>query len=320
MRFPLTWWLAVACAACALPALAADRYPSRPIRLVIPFAPGGTDIIGRAIAQPISESLGQPVVIDNRPGAGGAIGAEITARAAPDGYTLNMTTSSYAASAAARKLPYDPVYGIQPIVLVGTMGLVMVVHPSLPARSVGELIAHAKAKPGQVSYGSVGTGSINHLAVELFKLETGTNLVHVPYKGAGPALTGAITGEIQLAPFGMVATLPHIKAGRLRALAITTPKRSRVLPEVPSVGETVPGFEVVHWIGVWGPKGLPNDVVTRWNREVARVLALDEIRNRMTSEGLEPAGGPPDQLFQTIRRDVDKWRRVVRDARLDLSG
>ncbi|MGZ9014505.1 MAG: Bug family tripartite tricarboxylate transporter substrate binding protein [Burkholderiales bacterium] len=304
----------------ALPAMAAERYPVKPVRLVIPFAPGGTDIIGRVIAQAVSESLGQPVVIDNRPGAGGAIGAEITARAAPDGYTLNMTTSSYAASAASRKLPYDPVDGIQPIVLVGTLGLIMVVHPALPAKNVKELIAYAKAKPGQVSYGSVGAGSINHLALELFKLETGTNMVHVPYKGAGPALTAAIAGEIQLAPFGLVATLPHIKAGRLRALGITTPKRSRVLPDVPSIAETVPVFEVTHWIAMWGPKGLPGDIVRRWNSEVARVLRMEEIRARLTSEGLEPAGGPPEQLYQIIRRDVEKWRRVVREASLDLSS
>ncbi len=296
----------------------AQKYPSKPIRLIVPFAPGGTDILGRVVAAAVSEALGQPVVVDNRPGAGGAMGAEMTARAAPDGYTLNMTSSSYAASAAYRKLSYDPVNGIQPIVLMGTTGLVFVVHPSVPVKSVKDLIAYAKANPGKLNYGSVGTGSINHLTLELFKLETKVNMVHVPYKGAGPALPAAVGGEIQLAPFGLVATLPHVRAGRLRAIGITTPERSGLLPDVPSISETVPGFEVVHWYGIWGPKGMSKDIVTRWNTEVARALKTDEMRSRMTGEGLEPAGGPPERFLETIRRDVEKWRRVVKQAKIEL--
>ncbi len=313
------WFAAAILISMVAPSALAEKYPSKPIRLIVPFAPGGTDILGRVVAAAVSESLGQPVVVDNRPGAGGAIGAEMTARAAPDGYTLNMTSSSYAASAAYRKLPYDPVNGIQPIVLIGTTGLVFVVHPSVPVKSLKDLIAYAKANPGKLAYGSVGTGSINHLALELFKLETKVNMIHVPYKGAGPALPAAVGGEIQLAPFGLVATLPHVRAGRLRAIGITTPERSSLLPDVPSISETVPGFEVVHWYGIWGPKGMSKDIVTQWNTEVARVLKTDEMRSRMTGEGLEPAGGPPEQFLQIIRRDVEKWRRVVKEAKIELA-
>ena len=200
------------------------------------------------------------------------------------------------------------------------MGLVMVVPPSFPAANIKELIAYAQANPKKLSYGSAGMGSINHLGLELFKLETRTDMVHVPYKGAGPGLVAAVSGEIQLAPFGMLPALPHVRAGRLRAIAVTTPKRSAVLPDVPSVGETVPGFEVTDWMGIWAPKGTPGDIVTRWNREVARVLEKDEIRARMTADGLEPRAGPPQQFRQVIARDVEKWRRVVREAKIELAN
>ncbi|OGA54819.1 MAG: hypothetical protein A3G24_24775 [Betaproteobacteria bacterium RIFCSPLOWO2_12_FULL_62_13] len=313
------WFVAAILISVVAPNALAEKYPSKPIRLIIPFAPGGTDILGRVIAVAVSKSLGHTVVVDNRPGAGGAIGAEMTAMAEPDGYTLNMTSSSYAASAAYRKLPYDPVNGIQPIVLIGTTGLVFVVHPSVPVRSVKDLVAYAKANPGKLNYGSVGTGSINHLSLELFKLKTNVNMIHVPYKGAGPALPAAVGGEIQLAPFGLVATLPHVRAGRLRAIGITTPERSSLLPDVPSISETVPGFDVIHWYGIWGPKGVSKDIVMRWNTEVARVLKTDEMGSRMRKEGLEPAGGPPEQFLQIISRDVEKWRRVVKEAKIELA-
>ena len=294
----------------------AEEYPSKPIRLVIPFAPSGTDILARVIAAAVSESLGQQGVVDNRPGAGGAIGAEITVRAAPDGYTLNMTTSSYAANSAYRAPPFDPVRDIQPVILVGTMGLLMAVHPSVPVSGVADLVAHLRKNPGKLGYGSVGNGSINHLALELFKLETATDMVHVPYKGAGPGLVGAVSGEIQVGAFGVVASLPHVKAGRLRAIGITTPKRAAALPDVLSIGETVPGYEVVHWVGIWGPRNMPRDIVLRWNREVAKVLGREDIRARFTADGLDPAGGSPVQFEQVVRRDIEKWRRVVREAKI----
>lgn len=297
----------------------AEKYPTRPIRLIVPFAPGGTDILGRVVAAAVSESLGQTVVVDNRPGAGGAIGAEMAVNAEPDGYTLLMTSSSYAASAAYRKLQYDPVNDIQPIILMGTTGLVFTVHPSVPVKSVKELIAHAKANPGRLNYGSVGTGSINHLAIELFKLETQVNMVHIPYKGAGQGLPAALAGEIQLAPFGLVATLPHVRAGRLRAIGITTPKRSTLLPDVPTIGEVVPEYQVIHWYGVWGPKRMPKNIVTRWNKEVAKVLLTDEMKRQMARQGLEPGGGSPEQFYEIIKRDVEKWKRVIKEAKIELA-
>ena len=306
--------LAVAVSAAALP-VSAQKYPTKPIRLIVPFPPGGgTDIMSRALSTPISQSLGQTVVCDNRPGAGGAIGSEMTARAEPDGYTIVMVSSSYAANAAYRKLPYDPVDGIQPIVLIGTTGLVMSVHPSVAAKSVRELIDLARAGPGKLNYASVGAGSVTNLAHEYFKILTRTHIVHVPYKGGGPALTALVGGQVQMSAISLVPTLPHLKAGRLRALGITTPKRSPLLPDLPSIGETVPGFEVVHWYGIWGPKGLPKPIVTRWNREVAKVLLTEEMQKQTRGEGLDPGGGPPEQFYKIIRGDVQKWRRVVKEA------
>jgi len=299
------------------PGAYAQKYPTKPIRLISPFAPGGgTDILSRVIAVPLSEALGQPVVVDNRPGAGGSVGAEIAARAEPDGHTLVTVSSSYAAAAAYHKLPYDPVSGIQPIILIGTTGLVMIVHPSVPVKSVKELIDHAKANAGKLNYATVGTGSITHLSHEQLKLMAGIDIVHLPYKGGAPALTAVVAGEAQISMISMVPTLPHVRAGRLRAIGITGPRRTTLLPEAPPISETVPGFEVVHWYGIWGPKGLPGDVVTRWNEEVAKVLRTDEMKRQMQSEGLEAAGGPPAEFTTFIKRDVEKWRRVVREAKI----
>jgi len=299
------------------PGMSADKYPSRPIRLIVPFAPGGgTDIMSRILGVPVGQALGQTVVVDNRPGAGGALGAELAAQAEPDGYTLVMVSSSYAASGAYRKPPYDPVNGIQPIILIGTTGLVMAVHPSVPVKSVSELISHARANAGKLNYASVGTGSVTHLAHELFKLETGINLVHVPYKGGGPALNALVAGEVQVTAISLVPTLPHWRAGRLRPLGITTPTRASLLPEVPTISETVPGFEVIHWYGIWGPRGLPKAIVARWNQEVGKVLLTDEMRARTKAEGLEAGGGPPEKLGAIIKRDVEKWRRTVREANI----
>ena len=299
----------------------AQGYPSKPIRLIVTFPPGGgTDIMARIIGPQVSESLGQSVVVDNRGGGGGTIGAEMGARATPDGYTLVMVSSSYGATSVAHKLSYDPVKDIQPIILIGTTGLVMVVHPSVPVKSVKELIAYAKANPGKLNYGSVGTGSVTHLSLELFKLETKADLTHVPYKGGGPALTATVAGEVQLTSISMVPTIPHVKAGRLRAIGVTTEKRTMLLPEVPTVSETVPGYAVIHWYGMWGPKGLPRNIVALWNKEVAKVLLTNEMKNRLAGEGLDPAGGPPEQFLNRIRRDVEKWRRVVKEAKITVTG
>jgi tripartite-type tricarboxylate transporter receptor subunit TctC len=315
----LTLALAAVLAAAALPA-PAQQYPSRPIRLIVPFPPGGgTDIYSRALSGPLTQALGQTVVIDNRPGAGGNIGAEMGARAEPDGHTVVIVSSSYAANAAYRKQPYDPVDGIQPIILLGTTGLVMTVHPSVPAKSVRELIDLAKASPGKLNYASVGAGSITQLTHELFKIQTGTNIVHVPYKGGGPALTALVAGQVQMSAISLVPTLPQVKAGKLRAIGITTPKRSPLLPDVPPISDTVRGFQVIHWYGFWGPKGLPRRIVTLWNREVAKIMATDDMRKRIQAEGLDLAAGPPEEFYKVIRDDVLKWRRVVKEAKIEVA-
>ena len=299
------------------PAATAQKYPNKPVRLIVPFSPGGgTDIMSRLLSVPVSESIGQSVVVDNRPGAGGSLGAEIAAQAQPDGYTIIMVSSSYTAGGAYRKLPYDPIDGITPIVLIGTTGLVMSINPKIPAKSVQEFIDYAKARPGKLNYASAGTGAVNHLGTEYFDLLTGIRMEHIPFKGGGPALRGVIGGEVHVSFTSLVPTLPHVKAGRLRALGITTPKRSPLLPDVPSVSETVPAFEVTHWYGMWGPKGMPKNVVALWNKEIAKVVHTSEMQRRLRVEGLEPAGGPPSQMYEIVKRDVNKWRGVMKKANI----
>ena len=305
----------------AAPAALAQQYPVKPIRLISPFAPGGgTDILSRVIGPRMSAVIGQPVVVDNRPGAGGALGAEITARSEPDGYTFITVSSSYAATSAYHKLPYDPVFGIQPVSLLGTTGMLLIANPTLPVKTVKELIDYAKSNPGKISYGTVGVGSVTHLLHELFNLEAKINTVHIPFKGAGPALVGLVGNEVQMASISAVPALPHLKAGRLRAIGVTTAKRLPLLPDVPSIGETVPGFDVPHWYAIWGPKGIPREIVALWNRELSKVLASEEMMKQMRSEGLEPAGGPPEQFFNVLKPTVERWRRVVKEAKIEFAG
>ncbi|MDH3289317.1 MAG: tripartite tricarboxylate transporter substrate binding protein [Betaproteobacteria bacterium] len=313
--------LIAAVATCIAGPALAQKYPNKPIRLVAPFSPGGgSSIIGRMVTTPVSEVFGQGIVIDNRPGAGGAIGAEIAVRATPDGYTLIIVSSSYCATSAYRRLPYDPVKDIQPVVLIGTTGLIMIAHPSVPAKNVKELIALMRSQPGKLNYASVGNGSVTHLGLEFFKIETNTNMVHVPYKGSGPGLVGVVSGEVQISAFSMVPTLPHVKAGRLRALAVTSPRRSPLMPDTPTVSETVPGFEIVHWYGIWGPKGIPKGIVSKWNREVAKVVRQPAMKERLQAGGIEPAGGPPKEFRDLIDRDVKKWNRVIDTAKIKRVG
>ena len=308
-------------AALAASSAGAQPYPFKPIRLIVPYAAGGgTDILSRVMAQRVSESLGRTVVVDNRSGGGGSIGAEMAVRASPDGYTLIMVSGSYGPMAALYKLPYDPIGDIQPIIMIGKTGLVVASHPAVPFKSIKELIAYAKANPAKLNYGSGGTGSTPHLAAELFKLEAKVDLAHVPYKGSGPILNALISAEIELTFATMVATVPHVKSGRLRAIGVTTAQRSSALPDVPTVGETVAGYEVVHWYGIWGPKGLSKEIVTRWHNEVAKVLQTDEMKNRLAKQGLEFTGGSPEQFLNLIRRDVEMWKRVVKEAKITVAS
>lgn len=312
--------LAIALLIFAAGAPAQSKYPTRPIRLLTPFAAGGgSDILARLIAPHMNEVLGQPVVVDNRPGGGGTVGAGIAARADPDGYTLIVVSGSYGANAALHDLPYDSVTGITPIILIGTTPLILTVHPSVPVKSVTELVAYAKANPGKLNVASAGIGGLDHLAGELFKLQTGATYTVVPYKGSGPAMTALLSAEVGGSLTTLVTSIPHVRSGRLRAVGVTTSKRSRALPDVPTIGETVPGFEVVHWYGLWGPKGLPVDIVTRWNREVAKVLRTSATEKWLEDQGLEPAGGPPEEFVSRLRIDVAKWKKVVKEAHIAIN-
>ena len=302
----------------AMPTLAAEaqnRYPTKPVRLIVPFAPGGgTDIVARALSKNLTAAFGQSVVVDNRAGGGGTIGAETTVRAAPDGYTLAMVSGSYGANAALFKLSYDPINDITPISLIGETGFLVSLHPSVQAKTIPELITLAKAKPNSLNYASTGTGGITHLATELFDIMAGTKMTHVPYKGTGPAITDVLGGQVQLIFGALPAMVPQHKAGRLRGIAVTTGKRVATLPDVPTVGESLKGYEAVLWYAAWGPKNLPKEIVTRWNTEIAKAMTTPELKERMASEGLEPAGGPPTQLADMLNREIPKWIRVVKEA------
>lgn len=291
---------------------AAQSYPQRPIRVVIPLAAGGqTDVVARLIAQKLSESLGQPVIIDNRTGAGGLIGTETAVHASPDGYTLLLAASTYSSNAALYKLSYDPIKDVESIALVGETAFVLSVHPSLPAKSVKELIGYAKSNPGKLNYGSGGAGSTTHLAMELFNQMAGTRFVHVPYKGSGPALNALVAGEVQCMVVSAPVAIPQIRTNRIRGLASTIAKRPASLPDLPTVAETIPGYEAVSWFGLFGPRGLPRDIAVRWNTEINRVLKLPDVIERMTGLGLEPAGGSSQRLRGIVTRDITKWRKVV---------
>jgi tripartite-type tricarboxylate transporter receptor subunit TctC len=314
-RYALATGLALTAA--ALPAHAQQNYPTKPIRMIVPFVPGGgTDIVARSIAAKLTEALGQSVVVDNRAGGGGTIGAETTVRAAPDGYTIIMVSGSYGTNAALYKLAYDPVRDIAPIALIGETGFMVSVHPGVPVKNIKELIALAKAKPGALNYGSTGTGGITHLATELFDLMAGIQMAHIPYKGTGAALTDLLGGQIQIMFGAMPSLVPQNKVGKVRGLAVTTLKRNNAVPDMPTVAETVPGYEAILWYGMWGPKGLPKEIVTRLNTEVARTLALPDIRERLAGEGVDPDGGPPDRLRDILARDIPKWTKVVKDANI----
>jgi tripartite-type tricarboxylate transporter receptor subunit TctC len=291
---------------------AQSAYPNRPIRILTPFAPGGgSDILARLLGPPVSEALGQTIVVDNRPGGGGTLGAAIAIKADPDGYTMILVSASYGANPALHKLPYDSVTDIAPIILIGETGLVATVPPKVPFTNMKDLIAFAAKNPGRLQFGSAGVGGLGHLSIELFQLQTKVQLNHIPYKGSGPVMTALLTGEVQSSFSSMVPAIPHIKAGRLRAIGVTPPRRSPALPDVPTISETVPGFEVVHWYGIWGPKGVPADIVKRLNAEFAKVLHTDAMKKWFASEGMEVAGGPPEQFRNRIKGDVEKWKRLV---------
>jgi tripartite-type tricarboxylate transporter receptor subunit TctC len=305
----------------ASPTQAQQNYPTKPIRLIVPFAAGGgTDITARMLAQKLTESFKQTVIVDNRPGGGGTIGIESAVRAQPDGYTMILLTTGYTTNAALNKLAYDPVNDVAPIGMVGETGFVVTVHPSLPTKSVKELIAYDKASPGKINYGSAGTGGITHIATELLNHMAGTKMTHISYKGGAPALNDLLGGQIQLFLAGMPPVMPYVKANRLRAIAITSAKRSSIAPDIPTVGETVPDYEAVLWFAVLGPKALPKDIVTRWNKEIDRIVQLPEMKERMANDGTEPIGGSPEHFREVLKRDLAKWQKVVKTANIKVGG
>jgi len=295
---------------------AAQTYPTKPIRIIAPFAPcGGTDFIARVAAQKMTESLGQQVIVDNRPGAGGSIGAELGAKAAPDGYTFTLIAGSYAVNPSLYKLAFDPVNDITPVVQLSQGPFLIVSHPALPIKTVKDLIAIGKAKPNGLIYASSGTGSIVHLATELFADMAGIKMIHVPYKGTGPAITDTIAGQTQLLWGSIAASLPQVKNKRLKAIAVSTLKRVEALPDVPTVNESgLKGYDTILWHGLVGPRNLPRPILDRVNGDLNKILQQKEMADKLAGDGVTAAGGTPEQFGTLIKRDIDVWRRVVQKA------
>jgi len=299
---------------------AAQEYPARPVRIIVPSPPGGgTDIVARVLAQHFARSFGQQFFVENKPGAGNMIGIEAVARSAPDGYTLLMTASTLALNSVLfKKVPYDPVRDFAPITLTATAPNVLLVHPAVPAQSLAEFIALAKAKPGALSYGTPGIGTSPHLSMELLKSMAGIELQHVPYKGTAAAVTDVIGGQIAATFANALTAKPQVDAGRVRALAITGPRRIEALPGVPPVAEAgVPGYEAMQWYGLLAPAGTPAAVVARLNGEALKALRSAEMKERLAADGAEPLGGSPAEFAALIRRELDKWTRVARAAGID---
>ncbi len=311
----------IACllATAALPALAAEYaqdYPSKPIRLIVPFTPGGsTDILARVIGQKLTEAWGKQVVIDNRPGAGGNIGVELAAKSPPDGHTLVMGhIGTFGVNPTLyTKLPYDPIKDFQPITLVALVPNMLSVHPGVPANSVKELVALAKAKPGTINFGSGGNGSAAHLAGEYFKLLTKTEITHIPYRGTSPAVTDLIAGQIQMIITGVPPTLSFVKAGKLRALGVATAKRLPLLPELPTIAEAgVPGYEATQWYGVLAPAGTPKPIVAKLNAEMKKAIHGPDVKAKLAADAAEPVGNSPEEFGAFIKKEIARWAPVIK--------
>jgi tripartite-type tricarboxylate transporter receptor subunit TctC len=326
MREPMPRLLVAAAAAllalAAIPAAAQAPYPSKPLRFIVPFPPGGaTDIITRVIAQKLSEQVGQPVIVENRPGAGGAIGSDLVAKAAPDGYTLLMaTTSTHSIGPTLNpKTPYNVERDFAPVSELATSTNVLVVSPALGVGSVKELIAAAKARPGQLNFASSGTGTIVHLTGELFKSMAGIDVVHVPYKGTALAQPDLMSGQVSMIFDNIVSAMPNLKAGKVKALAVTGRKRSALLPELPTVSEAgVPGFASDAYFAVFVPAATPRPIVERLNAELVKALQNPEVREQLARQGAEPVGGTPAALAATVKAETEKWARVIKQANVKL--
>lgn len=311
--------MALGAVVAAAPAFPQQQYPAKPIRLIVPLAPGGpSDILARTVAAKLTEGIKQTVVVDNRPGAGGTVGADIAAKSPPDGYTMILVSTSYSINASLYpKLPYNTLKDLTAVTMLASAPYLLTVHPSLPAKSLKQLLALAKARPGEMNYASGGSGTGPHLAMEVLKQRTGMNVVHIPYKGAGPALNDLVAGHVQLQMVNMIAGLPLVKAGRIRALAVSTGKRSDAAPEIPTIAESgVPGFDEGGQHGIMVPAGTPREIVARLHQEIVKVVQSPEIRSRLAGEGAAVAGTTPEQYAEVIRSDVEKWARIIKDLGL----
>ena len=312
--------LLAASAAAIAPAWAQAPYPNRPIRLVVPFPAGGaTDIFARAVSAKLGERLGTTVVVDNKPGAGGSIGSDIAAKAAPDGYTLLLATSSthsIGPSFSTAKLPYNAVADFTPISHVGNAPSIMLVPNSAPARTVKEWIEYARKNPGKLNYASSGNGTVVHLGAEFFKAQAGLFLVHIPYRGTGLAIPDLMSGKVDLLFDSLPSGLPHVREGRLKALGVTSARRSALLPDLPAISESVPGYETVTWFGLYGPKGLPADIVSRVNTGINQALQDADVKDRLARLGIEPVGGTPQQFATMAVADRAKWKKIIDERKL----
>ena len=314
--------LAVALLLGAMPCLQtqAQSYPAKPIRLIVPFPPGGsTDILGRTLGQKLTEAWGQPIIIDNRGGAGGIIGADMAAKSTADGYTLLMGHIGTLAVSVSlySKLPYDPAKDFAPVSLVAIVPNVLVVHPSVPATTVAGLIAYARANPGKLNYSSGGNGSAAHLAMEYFKLQTKTDIVHVPYKGTAPSITDLIAGQVSLTMTGAPAVMPHVQAGRLRALGVSSTQRIDALPQIPTIAESgVPGFDATQWYGVVAPSGSPRDIIAKLSAEIRKIMQSKEMKERLNLEGAIAMPTTPEQFGAHIQSEIKRWAAVVKAAHM----
>lgn len=305
----------------ATPFATAQDWPVKPVKLIVPFPPGGgTDAFARPLAAMLSKQLGQQFIIDSRGGAGGNIGADLAAKSAPDGYTFLLGAVHHTVAVSVYKsLPYDLEKDLVPVTGVGYVPDVLVVSEKMPARSIRELIAYSKANPGKVNYGSSGNGTTRHLAGEIFNSLTGTSMIHVPYKGSGPAMIGLLGNEIDLIFEGLGSASPHIRAGKIRALAVTSPKRSPAFPDIPTMAEAgVSGFESLSWYGLWAPTGTPKEIMLKLQLETAKALATPELRGIWAQQGAEPGGEPAEQFSKLVKAEIEKWAKVVRQNKVTL--
>lgn len=312
----------VCCAGIAADAVAqTDRYPNRPIRVVVPFTPGGSnDLIGRIIGQKLSESWGQPVIIDNRPGGGSTIGVQLVVNAAPDGHTLLTTSGGIATNVSLYKLPYDPRKDLAPVALLAQMPYLIAAHPGLPAKTAQDVINLAKAQPGKLAFSSSGAGTSSHLAGEMFKSAAKITMLHVPYKGGGPAVAAAVSNEVQITFNVITGPLPMVRAGKLRAIAVTSPKRAPAAPEIPTVAESgLPGFEMIAWYNTFAPGRTPDAITRKLNAEINRILQLPDVREKLGGQGVTPMIGTQAELSKYLDFEVERWAKVIKEAGIKLN-